>query len=268
MKDDLVSILMPAYNAEEYVGEAIDSVLAQTHHNWELLVVNDGSTDGTRTVIERFDDPRIRRFNKPNGGIASARNAALPHVRGRFLCGLDADDVLPARSLASRLEVFAEHPDTDIVDGRVVFTDAKLRKTLRIYTPTFDGDPFPELLSLSGRCYMGFSWMMRWPTDRPIRFDENLSHGEDLVFCMEYSPGKRYRFTSETVLTYRRTGHSSMSDLDGLERSYRKMERWLRAKGIAGPTELRHFRLRRKRIMIGSYWHSKRPWSAFRALFR
>jgi glycosyltransferase involved in cell wall biosynthesis len=268
MKDALVSIIMPAYNAERYIGEAIGSVLAQTHTNWELLVVNDGSTDGTRVVIERFDDPRIRVFHKPNGGIGSARNMALPHVRGAFLCGLDSDDVFPPRSLEARLQVFAEHPGTDIVDGRVVFMDATLTKTLRVFTPTYTGEPFRELVRLSGDCYMGFSWMIRWPPERSIRFPEDLSHGEDLVFCMEYAPGKTYRYTQDTVLIYRRTGHSSMADLDGLERSYQRMEGWLREQGLASPFELARFRWRRKRIMAGSFWHAGRPWSSVRALLR
>lgn len=261
----LVSVIMPAYNAERYIGESISSVLAQTYSNWELLVVNDGSTDGTAAIVEGFKDHRIRLFHKANGGIGSARNLALRHVRGTFICGLDSDDVMPPRSIASRVQVFQAHPDTDIVDGQVVFTDATLKKTLRVYNPSFEGDPFHEVVRLTGTCFMGFSWLIRWGPQETTTFREDISHGEDLVFYLHYSPGKRYRYTSEPVLIYRRTGTSSMSDLDGLERSYRKMERLLREQGVATKEELRYFHWRRKRIMAGSYWHAKRPFSAIRA---
>lgn len=99
----LVSVIMPAYNAEEFIAEAITSVLSQTHGELELLVVNDGSTDGTEAVVRSFNDPRIRYFQKENGGIGSARNMALDHMRGDFLCFCDADDTIPARSVEARL---------------------------------------------------------------------------------------------------------------------------------------------------------------------
>lgn len=266
-KERLVSILMPAYNAERYIEAAIRSVLSQTYTNWELVVVNDGSTDRTQALIEQFDDPRIRLFQQANGGIGSARNKGLQHVRGHFLCGLDADDVLPEGSLAARIAVFDEYPDTDIVDGQVIFTDASLKKTLRTYIPSFEGEPFNEIVRLSGRCFMGFSWLIRWGYDGTPSFREDISHGEDLVFYLHFSPGKYYRFTNESVLIYRRTGSSSMADLDGLERSYRKMERLLREQGVASREEMNYFHWRRKRIMAGSYWHAGRPFCAIRALF-
>ena len=264
----LVSVIMPAYNAERYIAEAISSVLAQRYTNWELLVVNDGSTDGTVAIMESFKDPRIRLFHKANGGIGSARNLALRHVRGAFICGLDSDDVMPPESIASRIAVFQAHPEADIVDGQVVITDATLKRVLRVFVPSYTGDPFPELVRLSGKCFMGFSWLIRWSPEMTLRFREDITHGEDLVFYFMYSPGKAYRFTTEPVLIYRRTGHSSMSDLDGLERSYRKMERLLREQGVATGDELRYFRRRRKRIMAGSFWHARRPFKAMLAVLQ
>jgi glycosyltransferase involved in cell wall biosynthesis len=74
----LVTVMMPAYNAAGFIGEAIDSVLAQSYANWELIVVNDGSTDATAGIVARYDDPRIRLITQPNGGESSARN----NVRG------------------------------------------------------------------------------------------------------------------------------------------------------------------------------------------
>ena len=90
----LVSIITPAYNSGRFVGESIRSVLAQTYSHWEMIIVDDASTDSTRNEIGKFDDPRIRyvRLNHNVGG-AEARNTALRMARGRWIAFLDSDDV-------------------------------------------------------------------------------------------------------------------------------------------------------------------------------
>ncbi len=92
MEPGLVSVMMPAYNAERYIRPAMESLLAQTYSRWELIVVNDGSKDATAAIARSFDDPRIRVIDQPNGGEASARNTALRTMRGEFVAFLDADD--------------------------------------------------------------------------------------------------------------------------------------------------------------------------------
>ncbi|MBK8339064.1 MAG: glycosyltransferase [Flavobacteriales bacterium] len=258
---------MPAYNAERYIEEAIASVMDQSHANWQLLVVNDGSTDGTAEILGRYDDPRIEIFHQPNGGIGKARNTGLAHVRGEFLCFLDSDDVLPTNSIRSRIAIFQRHPDTDMVDGRVVQMDKDLRIRLQEYLPTFTGKPFAELVRLTGSCFAGITWMVRWDQHLALRFNEDTSHMEDMLFCLEYSPGRTYRYTLDTVLIYRRTSHSSMSDLDGLWRSYRFVYRWIEAQGTADPADLRRYRMRSRSIMVKSYLRAGKPFKAIKALF-
>jgi len=264
--EPLVSIIMPAYNAERWIDEAIRSVLAQTHTNWELVIVNDGSTDKTAAIIGRFQDMRIRVFHKSNGGIGSARNLALDRAKGNFICGLDADDVLPPQSIADRLTIFSRHPETDIVDGSVLFMDGSLSKVLQLFTPTFVGHPFNELLALTGSCFMGFSWLIRWDSVQQVRFDEQLSHGEDLLFYLRYAPGKYYRSTASQVLFYRRTGSSAMSDLSGLEQSYRHILAQLELEGYADRASLALFRKRTRTIMITSYLKAGNVSAALRCL--
>jgi len=88
----LVSIIIPAYNAEPFLEHAINSVLAQSHTHLEVIVVNDGSTDDTASVVTRFPDPRVCLISKANGGMSSARNAGVSKASGEFLAFLDADD--------------------------------------------------------------------------------------------------------------------------------------------------------------------------------
>lgn len=103
-KDILVSIITPVYNSEEYIGEAIKSVLAQTHTNWEMLIADDCSTDGTAEVIEEFKDPRIKYFRlEENAGAAVARNKALEKAQGKYIAFLDADDMWKPNKLEKQL---------------------------------------------------------------------------------------------------------------------------------------------------------------------
>lgn len=115
MQPGLVSVMMPAFNAAAYIRSAIESVLAQTYADWELLVVNDGSTDATAVVAGEFTDPRVRVFNKANGGESSARNVALDHATGEFIAYLDADDLYLPEHLALTVSFLREHPHMDAV---------------------------------------------------------------------------------------------------------------------------------------------------------
>ncbi len=113
--NDLVSIMMPAYNAEQFLAEAMESVLAQTYSNWELLVVNDGSTDDTAVIAAQFTDPRIQLIHKENGGESSARNMALEHSQGAFIAYLDADDAWLPHHLETLAGYLQAHPERDAV---------------------------------------------------------------------------------------------------------------------------------------------------------
>lgn len=89
----MVSVIMPVYNVEKYVGESIRSVLDQTYADWELIVINDGSTDNTANVVRSFTDPRIRLINQANEGVSAARNHGIQEARGDYIAFLDGDDL-------------------------------------------------------------------------------------------------------------------------------------------------------------------------------
>jgi glycosyltransferase involved in cell wall biosynthesis len=97
--DPLVSIILPVYNGERFVAQAIRSALCQTYTNLEIIVVDDGSTDKTRSVLQEFTDERIRIFSQPNCGVARARNRGIAEARGEFIAPLDSDDLWDPRKL-------------------------------------------------------------------------------------------------------------------------------------------------------------------------
>lgn len=107
LEQPLVSVLMPAYNAELYIKEAIESIVAQTYTNWELLVCDDGSTDRTLSVIETFSDARIKKFkNERNVGNLATMNFLLGECRGDLITMLDADDWCTKDRIANQVQAF------------------------------------------------------------------------------------------------------------------------------------------------------------------
>ncbi|HUS21608.1 MAG TPA: glycosyltransferase family A protein [Aeromicrobium sp.] len=116
---DLVSVIIPAYNAARYLGAAIDSVIAQTHDRVEIVVVDDASTDGTASVAAHYGTA-VRYAEQTHRGQAAARNLGAGISTGRYLAFLDADDLWEPEKLAIQLAAFDAHPGLDVVFGRVV----------------------------------------------------------------------------------------------------------------------------------------------------
>lgn len=103
--NSLVSVITPAYNAEKFIGEAIDSVLGQTYQNWEMVIVDDGSKDRTAEIIKSYSDSRIRFYTlQKNSGVAVAMNTAISMARGSILAFLDADDIWKPEKLEKHVE--------------------------------------------------------------------------------------------------------------------------------------------------------------------
>lgn len=105
----LISVVIPAYNAERYITKAINSVLNQTHSNLEIIVVNDGSQDQTEWAVSQIDDTRIRIITQSNGGMSNARNAGIRAATGDFIAYLDADDYWMSEKLEKQLKVLLEN---------------------------------------------------------------------------------------------------------------------------------------------------------------
>lgn len=127
MTPPAVSVIMPVYNAAAFLGRAIDSVVTQTFTDWELIVVDDGSTDGFTKVVERYaSDPRIHSYTDPiNQGVSHALNRALGHARGTFIARLDADDIALPQRLEEQVNYFIEHPDVGLLGGRAITISEK-----------------------------------------------------------------------------------------------------------------------------------------------
>jgi glycosyltransferase involved in cell wall biosynthesis len=119
-----ISVIIPVYNGATYLGEAIESVLAQTLAPAEIIVVDDGSTDGSAAVADRYA-PSVRVIRQPNAGCGAARNTGVRHARGAYLAFLDADDLWTPDKLQQQAAARVADPGLDMIFGRVEIIDAR-----------------------------------------------------------------------------------------------------------------------------------------------
>lgn len=208
MPNKLISVMMPAYNAEQYIEEAIESLLAQTYTHWELIVVNDGSTDRTVEIVSRFTDPRIRLIHQKNGGESAARNTALDHMNGEWLAYLDSDDAYLPNHLEVTAAYLEEHPDRDAVytDGYHIDPDGHRMKTLssRRRGP-FEGKLFEQLITSSDVFGPPLCVVLRRQiiTDHALRYDTRIVIGPDWDFFIQYSEHANFGYLDEQTCLYR-----------------------------------------------------------------
>lgn len=131
----LVSIIVPAYNQERYIREAIDSVLNQTYNNWELVIVDDGSVDRTASIVRSFADSRIKYFYQDNRGVSEARNSGIAHSAGELVAFLDADDLYHPEKIKLQVEYLNENQEIGLVAVYKILIDQDGNK-LGFFSPS------------------------------------------------------------------------------------------------------------------------------------
>lgn len=145
----LVTVVIATYNYAHFIAQTLDSVLAQTYLDWECIVVDDGSTDNTREVVERYTkaDQRIRYIWQENQRLAAARNTGIANSSGEYLQFLDADDLIESRKLECQVDVLEHHPEIDIVYGDVRYIAAEKSDQRRLTAAEVN---IPDVVRLSG----------------------------------------------------------------------------------------------------------------------
>jgi glycosyltransferase involved in cell wall biosynthesis len=150
--EPLVSVITPTYNYGRFIELALESLRAQTHRNWECVVVDDGSTDDTAEVIARYieREPRVRYLRQENQRQAVAKNTGLADARGRYVQFLDADDLIEPRKLERQVEFLESHAEADIVYGGVRFFHTE-RPEERLHAMFGENEPWMPEVSGEGR---------------------------------------------------------------------------------------------------------------------
>ncbi len=254
----LVSVIMAAYNCEAYIGEAVASVLAQTYQNWELIVVDDASTDRSAEIVQEFAsrDARIRLLrNERNVGPVASRNRAIATARGEFVAILDNDDVARPERLTLSIAALWERPELGLVGGTSWPIDDE---------GTIAGHPHPKKprddakahRRVFEQCRMPFfhsSYMMRMSVVRQLNgYDEFFRYASDLDLILRASACSRIGFVPEPLVMVRhRAGQMTTRHTHEQLALARTAQAQFRAeqKGIAfdRETELERQRARAKR---------------------
>lgn len=198
----LVSIVMPVYNTERYLPEAVRSVLAQTFQNWELLVLNDESPGDARGVMDEFDDPRIRFLEHKNGGPAFTRNRGMQESRGDFIAFLDSDDVWLPEKLDKQLDLFRRNPDAGVVYSQRETIDEQGR-VLRGYKPRLHSGMILDHLYVDNFVCMSSAIMKRAVFEKVGLIDERLRMSEDFDYWLRVACFFSFAPLDEALVRYR-----------------------------------------------------------------
>ncbi|OCH36708.1 glycosyltransferase family 2 protein [Aliivibrio fischeri] len=137
-KDNIVSVLLPTYNASSTIKATIDSILNQTHSNFELIIIDDGSTDNTRKIVSDINDDRITYIYKANGGISSALNLGIENCSSEYIARIDSDDIAYNTRLEKQYKYLKENKDTLLVGSAVDYIDGNGKVIGRTFPIIFD----------------------------------------------------------------------------------------------------------------------------------
>ena len=146
-----VSVLLPVYNAESFLAEAVESLVSQTFEDFEILAVDDGSDDSSCDILERVCDPRIRIVRRPHEGLISTLNFGLGEARGKWIARMDADDVALPNRLQKQWDYLCDHKEIVVLGGAAEIIDADGRRTGTIVTPTSEHNQLVASLTARGR---------------------------------------------------------------------------------------------------------------------
>lgn len=214
-----ISCLMPVFDGERYLALALDSILAQTCRDFELVAVNDGSCDGSLEILERYAaaDARVKVFTKPNGGIVSALNYGLERCRGRLIARMDCDDVATPERFAVQVAEFAARPDAVAVGGHVQLVDADGRhlsaagSPSRVEATRLDRFP-PAVANVQHSAGTFLASAMRAVGG----YRSTFPHAEDYDLYLRLAEHGRFYNPDKLVLYYR--VHQSSLSMQNLER--------------------------------------------------
>lgn len=240
-----VSVVIPVHNGEKYLAQAIESVLAQTYRDFELLIVDDGSTDGSRAIMDRHArrDARIRILSQANRGVSAAGNLGFEEARGAWVARLDADDIFLPDKLQSQIAFIRQHPDVRIVGTLGYF----INRTGRVIGLVNSDGPFTrtEFESMAGRgepvFFVHSSTLMHRQTVLALGgYREQFVQAEDVDLWLRMSEkGQLLLKMPQPLLLYRLHGESLTMKRNAEQK---RCHRWVmacadaRGKGMEEPS--------------------------------
>lgn len=198
------TIIIPLYNKEAAIRQTLNSVLRQSYTNYEIVIVDDGSTDNSRNIVESIRDERILYYYKENGGVSSARNYGIERSRNNWIVFLDADDELCEESLMTFKSCIEKFPQEKVVVGNVI-NDSGEKQSLRCHCGSgirVSLNPYKEMYLNKIAPRTGAYAVHRDAVSKSVYFDERLSFFEDFDFMSRLMDHYSFIYTMTPVIIY------------------------------------------------------------------
>lgn len=197
-----VSILIPVFNAEKYLAEAIDSIITQTFQDWELLIINDGSTDSSKTIIETYTDPRIRHIeNERNLGLIRTLNKGILLCNGQYIARMDADDISMPKRLAEQVQFMDNNIEYVLCGANAIVIDSKGTETGKIINPS--SNSLLQISLLFTNPFIHPSILVRKEVMKDNLFDKEWLHVEDYELWTRLATTGKMTNIKQPLLKYR-----------------------------------------------------------------
>lgn len=218
IKEPLISIVVPVYNTSEYLDRFIKSVLSQTFNCFEIIFVNDGSSDSSSDVIRKYDDPRIVLLEQENGGVSSARNAGIKLARGEYICFFDSDDSIEKQTLETCVNSIKDN-DLLVFCYRDITVEnhinAHKQAAMSVSGEAFWDDIF--FFAARMQVYSPCNKMYRRKiiVDNNVAFEKDLKIGEDYLFNLSYIKHcEKITFSDDVLYNYYQNSMSAINKYD------------------------------------------------------
>lgn len=219
-----ISVIVPAYNAEQTILETIASLRWQTFSDFELIVINDGSTDRTLDRLNTVRDARLKIFSYENAGVSIARNRGLQHATGDFITFIDADDLWTSDKLELQLSALKQCPQAGVAYSKTYFMDEP-GKTFHVDNlPLPEGDVYARLLTKNFLLSPGSNPLIRRQALESVNgFDSNFTHGEDWDLYLRLASQWEFVAVQQPQVFYRQSSTSASSQVEVMEQSSLKV---------------------------------------------
>ncbi|MGB6296808.1 MAG: glycosyltransferase [Rivularia sp. (in: cyanobacteria)] len=198
-----VSVIIPAYNAMNYLPQTVESVLKQTFTDFELIIVNDGSSDGIEQWVDTITDNRIRLISQKNQGTATARNTGIAHAKGAYIAFLDSDDLWEVSNLEKQVYCLDNNPDVGLVYVWVKSIDAEGNDLGQIYGNDAEGYVWEKMLQENIIRSGSASMVRRDCFEKSGVFDQKIKFVEDWEMWIRISRNYSFAVIKEPLVYYR-----------------------------------------------------------------
>jgi len=239
--NELVSIIVPVYNAEKYLSETLDSVLNQTHTNWECLIIDDGSTDSSKSIAMDYSekDNRFKYYYQNNSGPSAARNSGVENSSGEYIQYLDADDVI----LPEMLKIMVNE-SKKVEQNIILYSNLSVGNNENIFETIPSSRKsnlgrditFNDMYRFFGKDIHFIPSCVLFPKRAlsGIKWDEQLSHSEDWDLYLQILGNKyAFQYVSETFVIYRNTPDSlSKNNLKTIKANYSILSNWIETNNL------------------------------------